>query len=83
MRIMCKLSAVILQLLILITLSGCSEGNIFRDRSQDYKVAKECPPLKIPAKVKAECFSDDYEIPTPAGQPQSLYKAKSGRNTVK
>jgi uncharacterized lipoprotein len=80
---MCKLSIVILQSLILSTLIGCSEGNIFRDRSQDYKIAKECPSLRIPANVKAECFSDDYEIPTPAGQPQPLDKANIGHNTVK
>jgi uncharacterized lipoprotein len=68
MRKMYKLGVSVLFSLSMCTVIGCADGNIFRNRAEDYKIVREYPPLKIPSHVKAERFSDDYEIPISEGR---------------
>lgn len=42
---------------------GCSEGNVFRNRANDYKMAQECPSLSIPKGIAAATPAEDYCIP--------------------
>lgn len=64
---MIKLLALILASLLLLiqvlVLSGCSQTNFLRDRSQDYKTAREYPCLQIPKGMSKETCSDTYAIP--------------------
>jgi uncharacterized lipoprotein len=45
-------------------LFGCSgKTGWFRDRSTDYVNATTTPTLSLPANLKSESFSKEYEIP--------------------
>ena len=45
-------------------LGGCSgKTGLFRDRSNDYENATTTPDLSLPAQVKTDSFSKEYEIP--------------------
>jgi len=45
-------------------LFGCSgQTGWFRDRSTDYMNAATTPALSLPADLKSESFSKEYEIP--------------------
>jgi len=46
-------------------LTGCSEGNLLRNRAEDYKKEKPRARLEIPQGIAHEPFSTDYEIPIP------------------
>lgn len=45
-------------------LSGCSNRpGWMRNRSNDYKTAKDSPSLKIPEGMSLDTFSDTYDVP--------------------
>ena len=57
--------AVVSALLVLCTGCGYLFGDkgVFRDKSEDYKKAREVPPLRLPAGEQASTLGDMYPIP--------------------
>lgn len=58
-----KLFTVIVFCFGVLIVSGCESKNWFRDRANDYVKAEASAPLKVPADMHTQTFSEEYQIP--------------------
>jgi len=81
-KVLLRIQVVLLGLL-LGSLCGCGDQWV-KDHSNDYIKAKSHPPLKIPAKMNVEPFSEEYQIPDIKSEAKTeKSKIESERSEVK